>query len=69
VTRGVLWRLQGERLRRREARKCQSEPHPAAAQFWERGDWSVPDTLRCGRCFAPLAQRPHRPAREEDPSG
>jgi hypothetical protein len=61
MTRGVWWRLQGEALGRREARRCATEPHPAAVQVWQAGDWATPDRLVCGRCFATLATRRHRP--------
>jgi len=61
MTRGVWWRLQGESLRRREARRCATEPHPSASQFWQPGDWLTPDRLVCARCWATLATRPHRP--------
>jgi hypothetical protein len=61
VTRGVAWRLQGERLRRREAARCRVEGHPPAALFWQAGDFGTADARVCGRCWATLATRPHRP--------
>jgi hypothetical protein len=61
MNRGVRWRLEGEALRRREARRCATEPHPVALQVWLPGDWATPDKLVCGRCWITLATRPHRP--------
>jgi hypothetical protein len=58
MNRGVRWRLEGEALRRRDARQCAHESHPSAQQFWEGGDWATPDRLVCGRCWATLATRP-----------
>lgn len=66
MTRGVRWRLEGEALRRREARQCATEPHPIAAQLWQPGDWATPDKLVCGRCWATLATRPHRSGTPSD---
>ena len=61
MTRGVMWRLEGEALRRREQRRCATEGHPSAACFWQAGDYATPDKLMCGRCWLALATRLHRP--------
>ena len=59
MTRGVRWRLEGEALRRREARKCLTENHPPAGLVWQRGDWATPDRCVCTRCWLTVATKPH----------
>lgn len=58
-------RLEREGLQRRLAREC--PPH--VRLFWQHGDYSIPDRLVCGRCFAELDRRPHQvaPAPAPDP--
>lgn len=55
----TLGRLEGDGVRRREAKKC--PPHPPSKTFWQPGDYATPDALVCGRCFAVLARRKHEP--------
>jgi hypothetical protein len=58
----TLGRLERAAVQRRLARDC--PPH--VRLFWQRGDYSVPDRLVCGRCYAELERRPHAP--EEPPT-
>jgi hypothetical protein len=55
----ALSRLERAALHAREAKKC--PPHPKSRAFWQAGDYSIPDRLVCGRCFATLATRKHEP--------